>query len=237
MTKSTDLPDALDVSVVQQGNDDPAKMGQAIALLAAGHSCRQIAKIMGHGWSKSKVGAFRNKSDVKLIVEQASRALLSRSLMTSIGNQALKMELAQELLGQAMRLEAKAEELASEGKIEESKRLRAESRTILKESYGLLKLADQAEARMLETVGMAPTRHQTPVLNFINAPTNQAIISPDVLKLLGNAGDSNLGKMMSGEVEGEDVRDYLDAEIYTATSSEDAPAEEVVPNTKGNGES
>lgn len=208
-TKDTD-----EIVTIATGNDDPAKVARAIALLASGYSCRQIAKVMGKGWSKSKVAAFKNKADVKALVEQASRGLLSRSLLQAIDNQAKKMEIASNIMEQVNRLVIEADELAAKGEEARAKKKQAEARAILKEANGIFKLSDQAEARLLETVGMAPTRLETPTLNFINAPTNQAIISPELITLLGMAQDSNLGKLLGNGQEyeeGEDVTDYLDS--------------------------
>ena len=64
----------------------PEQVAQAIGLLAAGQSTRQIERTMGAGWSRSVVSAFQNKADVKQLVTLASRALMSRGLLQAVEN-------------------------------------------------------------------------------------------------------------------------------------------------------
>ena len=205
---------------------EPAQVAQAISMLAAGMSTRQIAKVMGKGWSQSRVVAFRNKADVKVLVEKASRALMSRALLPAIENQALKIEAAGNQLDKAAQLNIKAADLRIQAAdldpswpeqrdmLCQADKLEASARNILKEAYGILKLSDQAEARMLETVGITPSRAASPMMTFINAPESQVVVHPAVLDLLGQAQSSNLGQLLggAGDDDGPDVRDVIDAE-------------------------
>jgi hypothetical protein len=133
----------------------------------AGGTMAQIAADVGV--CKSTVHYTLNSSEIKSLIEQAQKKLIDDSLQTVVSNQIRKIELAKQILT---------------GKDKDGKSKGKDSHAIATvKDKDILELADKAETRIMQSVGIAPSHTTATVFQQI-FNSNMAVISPQVLDML-----------------------------------------------------
>lgn len=154
---------------------------QAAAMRLEGQTYRAIGKAL----QVDPMTAYRNtnKDEINHKIKKAQSNIINSHLATTVKNQGLKIALGHKLLKQA----AKGEELP-------------------KESKTILELADKAESRVLESIGIAGSHTSIQVNNILvdnRQELSPAIESMLTQHLLGNA------KVEGNDIEGQ----IIDAEM------------------------
>ena len=126
---------------------------------------RQSAIAAQLGVSQQYISKVNNKDHIREVVERAQRKLIDESLETVIGNQVRKIQLASIILSENIEGEERKDQISTV------------------KDKDLLDLADKAETRIMQSIGMGGAHTQAPVyLNIVNQ-TN-AVLTPEVLQLL-----------------------------------------------------
>jgi len=162
---------------IKNGHRVTDKEKAALPLLIEGRPQREIAEKTG--MCQSTVSAIKNKDGIRELIEQAQQKIIDKGLDQVINNQLRKIALGKTILSK---------------KHSEDNIITHEIPTI--EDKTLLELADKAENRLMQSVGLAPSYSQSNAfLQIIN--NNQAVLSPEVLDLLrvasGDVIDVELG--------------------------------------------
>ncbi len=120
-------------------------------------------------------------------VRKLGEALVARSIHQAADNQAIKVELAHDILRQAAAHFGVGNHRAG--------------RRVLREAGKFLHLADAVEARMMGMVGLGPAHMTAHNLNFLVLDGKSVAVSPEVLQLLGAMGANApaLGLAAEGE--------------------------------------
>jgi len=151
---------------------------ETLPLLIEGKPQIEIAQTVGI--CQQRVSQIANKENIREIVEKAQQQLINQSLNTAIANQSRKIELANIILS--------GKKKKRDPKDTHNIGLPVHQIPTVKDS-DILELAEKAEQRIMQSVGIAPSHAQSLVFTQIFNQTNQ-VLSPEVLKLMDKAGSS-----------------------------------------------
>lgn len=151
-----------------------------VGLLAGGTSLRETASAVGA--SRSAVHRFSCRAEVRRRIEAQVDRLIEEGLADAIAVTLAPIKRAADLYTQAEK--AEAEEPGA-------------GRELLKGSIPILKLADQAAARLLSTAGLSSSPAVGPALGPVFIDARQQLISPVVAQLLGGA--ERLSRILGGD--------------------------------------
>ena len=171
---------------------------EVVGLLTEGETGDDIAAMVGV--SNATVSRLKNKPDIKALVRKAQETLINDSLDTAISNQTRKMEIGKLILsGQA------GPPVSTDQPQSDKPTDKASSRSVLPtvDDKDLLALADRAENRLMQSIGLAPSHTLGQTFIAISNSFNQST-DPAVLALLQAA--------MPGAGDVEDVID-VDLEL------------------------
>ena len=175
---------------------------EVVGLLTEGETGDDIAAMVGV--SNATVSRLKNKPDIKALVRQAQEDLINLSLKTTIDNQARKIELGKLILsGQATAPISTDQPQSDTTPANTSDKASARSVIPTVDDKDLLALADRAENRLMQSIGLAPSHTLGQTFIAISNSFNQST-DPAVLALLQAA--------MPGAGDVEDVID-VDLEL------------------------
>ena len=148
----------------QLTKDNPARTIRDATILQQrldGGTVREIAAAVG--CDKGTVSKVLNSGDIKSIIEQAQKKLIDDSLETVVANQIRKIELGRQILSKES-----GDKHNAIGSVKDK---------------DLLELADKAETRIMQSIGIAPAHTQSQVFLAISNQINN-LLAPEVLDLL-----------------------------------------------------
>ena len=151
---------------------------KALPLLIEGKPQKEIAQAMGI--CQQRVSQIANKDNIRDLVEKAQEELINNSLQTAISNQSRKIELAQTILSGKKKKRNPHETYNEEKPVHQLP-------TILDKD--ILELAEKAEQRIMQAVGIAHSHSRSSVFINIMNQTNQ-VLSEEVLRLMDRAEGS-----------------------------------------------
>ena len=173
-----------------------AQEQQIAGLLTEGQTGAAIAQTMD--MSESMVSRTKRKPDIKALVRKAQETLINDSLDTAIANQTRKMEIGKLILSGQATAPTSIDQPQTDKPTD-----KASSRSVLPtvDDKDLLALADRAENRLMQSIGLAPSHTLGQTFIAISNSFNQST-DPAVLKLLAAA--------MPGS---SDVEDVIDVDL------------------------
>ena len=177
-----------------------AQEQQIAGLLTEGQTGAAIAQTLD--MSESMVSRTKRKPDIKALVRKAQETLINASLDTAISNQTRKMEIGKLILsGQATAPISTDQPQSDTTPANTSDKASARSVIPTVDDKDLLALADRAENRLMQSIGLAPSHTLGQTFIAISNSFNQST-DPAVLKLLAAA--------MPGS---SDVEDVIDVDL------------------------
>ena len=171
---------------------------EVVGLLTEGETGDDIAAMVGV--SNATVSRLKNKPDIKALVRKAQETLINDSLDTAISNQTRKMEIGKLILSGQATAPTSTDQPQSDKPAD-----KASARSVIPtvDDKDLLALADRAENRLMQSIGLAPSHTLGQTFIAISNSFNQST-DPAVLALLQAA--------MPGAGDVEDVID-VDLEL------------------------